>query len=59
MHKLVLSAVLGGVLLLALGSFALADEGSKNNADGRLIGYQEVPSVSSTGSGRVRRDDRR
>ncbi len=51
MHKLVLSAVLGGVLLLALGSFALADEGSKNNADGRLIGYQEVPSVSSTGSG--------
>ena len=35
MHRLVLSAVLGGVLLLALGSFALADEGSKNNADGR------------------------
>lgn len=51
MRKLVLFAGLGGALLLALGSFALADEGAKNNAGGRLIGYQEVPSVSSTGSG--------
>jgi len=51
MRKLVLVAGLGGALLLALGSFALADEGSRSNADGRLIGYQEVPSVSSTGSG--------
>ena len=50
MRKLVLFAGLGGVLLLGLGSFALADGGSKN-ARGKLIGYQEVPSVSSRGSG--------
>ena len=49
MRKLVLFAGLGGVLLLGLGSFALADGGS--NARGKLIGYQEVPSVSSGGSG--------
>ncbi|MGI9113317.1 MAG: CHRD domain-containing protein [Gaiellaceae bacterium] len=45
-----LFAGLGGVLLLGLGSFALADGGSKK-ASGKLIGYQEVPSVSSRGSG--------
>ncbi len=50
MRKLMLFAGLGGVLLLGLGSFALADSGSKN-ANGKLIGYQEVPSVSSRGSG--------
>jgi CHRD domain len=51
MRKFLLFAGLGGVLLLGVGSFALADEGSKNNAEGRLRGYQEVPAVSSTGSG--------
>ncbi len=51
MRKLVLFAGLGGILLLGLGSYALADGGSKN-ARGQLIGYQEVPSVSSRGSGR-------
>ena len=50
MRKLVLFAGLGGVLLLGLGSFALADGGSKH-ARGKLIGYQEVPAVSSRGSG--------
>lgn len=50
MRKLMLFAGLGGVLLLGLGSFALADGGSKK-ASGKLIGYQEVPSVSSRGSG--------
>jgi CHRD domain len=50
MRKLVLFAGLGGVLLLGLGSFALADGGAKH-ARGKLIGYQEVPSVSSRGSG--------
>jgi hypothetical protein len=50
MRKLVLFAGLGGVLLLGLGSFALADGGSKN-ARGELIGYQEVPSVSTAASG--------
>ncbi len=50
MRKLMLVAGLGGVLLLGLGSFALADGGSKN-ARGKLIGYQEVPSVSSRASG--------
>ena len=50
MRKLVLFAGLSGVLLLGLGSYALADGGSKH-ARGKLIGYQEVPSVSSHGSG--------
>ncbi len=50
MRKLVVLAGLGGVLLLALGSFALADGGS-NSTGGRLIGYQEVPSVSTVASG--------
>ncbi len=50
MRKLVLFAGLGGVLLLGLGSYALADGGSKH-ARGQLIGYQEVPSISSRGSG--------
>ncbi len=50
MRKLVLFAGLGGALLLGLGSYALADGGSKN-ARGHLIGYQEVPSVSSRASG--------
>jgi len=50
MRKLVIFAGLGGVLLLGLGSFALADGGSKN-VRGQLIGYQEVPSVSTAASG--------
>ena len=50
MRKLVLFAGLGGILLLGLGSYALADGGSKQ-ARGKLIGYQEVPSVSSKASG--------
>ncbi|MBA2332152.1 MAG: hypothetical protein H0V94_05110, partial [Actinobacteria bacterium] len=50
MRKLMLVAGLGGVLLFGLGSFALADGGSKN-ARGKLIGYQEVLSVSSRASG--------
>ena len=37
MRKLVVLAGLGGVLLLALGSYALADGGS-SNAGGRLVG---------------------
>jgi hypothetical protein len=50
MRKLVLLAGLGSVLLLALGSYALADGGSSSsNVD--LIGYQEVPSVSTAASG--------
>ena len=50
MRKLVLFAGLGGVLLLGLGSFALADGGSKN-VRGQLIGYEEVPAVSTAASG--------
>ena len=50
MRKFVLLGTLGGVLLLGLGSFALAD-GGRNNADGRLMGYQEVPAVSTVASG--------
>jgi hypothetical protein len=50
MRKLVLVAVAGGVLVLALGTYALAGGGS-GDSDGRLIGYQEVPSVSTVASG--------
>jgi len=50
MGKLAVLAALGGVLLLALGSYALADGGS-GNARGALIGYEEVPSVSTAASG--------
>lgn len=50
LRKLAVLAGLGGVLLLALGSYALADGGSKD-ARGTLIGYQEVPSVSTAASG--------
>ena len=53
MRKLVLLAGLGGVLLLAVGSYALADGGS-NDAGGRLTGYQEVPSVSTAASGELK-----
>ena len=50
MRKLVLLAGLGGVLLLALGSYAFAVGGS-NDSGGRLTGYQEVPSVSTVAKG--------
>ncbi len=50
MRKLVLFAALGGMLVLGVGWFALAD-GGRNEANGKLIGYQEVPSVSSVASG--------
>ncbi len=50
MRKLVLFAALGGVLVLGVGSFALAD-GGRDKAGGKLIGYQEVPSVSTRASG--------
>ena len=51
MRKLAVLAGLGGVLLLALGSYALAGEGSKQARAGKLVGYQEVPSVSTRASG--------
>jgi CHRD domain len=60
MRKLVLLAGLSSVLLLALGSYALADGGS-SRSNVRLIGYQEVPSVSTAASGEFKakiRDDR-
>jgi len=50
MRKLVLVAALSGVLVFGLGSYALADGGS-NGANGKLTGYQEVPSVSTVASG--------
>jgi hypothetical protein len=50
MRKLVLVAATGGVLMLALGTYALAGGGS-GGGNGRLIGYQEVPSVSTVASG--------
>jgi len=51
MRKLAVLAGLGGVLLLALGSYALAGGGSNNARGGKLVGYQEVPSVSTAASG--------
>ena len=50
MRKFLLLAGFGGVLVLGIGSYALADGGS-NNIRGRLGSYQEVPAVSSTASG--------
>jgi hypothetical protein len=50
--------VLGVVGALGLGSYALAGEGSKK-AQGDLTGYEEVPALSTPGSGefRARIDD--
>ena len=42
MRKLAVLAGLGGVLLLALGSYALAGGGSNNARGGKLVGYQEA-----------------
>jgi hypothetical protein len=53
MRKLVLLAGLGSVLLLAVGSYALADGGSSRSSV-RMIGYEEVPSVSTAASGEFR-----
>lgn len=49
-RSLVLTAVvLGGVLLVA--SLGIASGGKKNLRSGDLIGYEEVPSISTRGTG--------
>ncbi len=64
MRKLVFAAVVGGSLLVALvgGSFALAKDDKGGDARAKLIGYNEVPSVSTVAKGhfraRIDRDDR-
>jgi hypothetical protein len=55
LRRLTFHAALIGALLLAFGagSYALADGGSSRLND-RLIGYEEVPSVSTAASGEFR-----
>jgi hypothetical protein len=54
MRKLLFAAVVGGSLLVALvgGSFALAkDDDRHRDAKAKLIGYDEVPSISTLARG--------
>jgi CHRD domain-containing protein len=57
---LYVSIAAAAVAALAVGSLAIAGSGTKN-ASGDLIGYQEVPAVSSAGTGsfhaKVNQDD--
>jgi CHRD domain len=48
LHVAVVAALL---LVLGAGSYAVAGDGRKN-IDENLIGYEEVPSISTTGNGR-------
>ncbi len=50
------AAVVGGSLLVALvgGSFALAKDDRGGNAKAKLIGYNEVPSISTVAKGEFR-----
>lgn len=56
MRKLVFAAVIGASLLVALvgGSFALAKNDKGGQAHAKLIGYNEVPSVSTLAKGKFR-----
>ena len=56
MRKLLFAAVIGGSLLVALvgGSFALAKNDKGGHARAKLIGYDEVPSVSTLARGAFR-----
>ncbi len=63
MRKLLFAAVIGGSVLVALvgGSFALAKNDKGGDARAKLIGYNEVPSISTLAKGAFRaeidRDD--
>ena len=56
MRKLLFAAVIGGSLLVALvgGSFALAKGDKGRDAQAKLIGYNETPSVSTVARGKFR-----
>ena len=56
MRRLMFAAVVGGSLLVALiaGSFALANGDGKGQARAKLIGYNEVPSISTLATGEFR-----
>jgi CHRD domain len=51
MRKLVILAALAGLAMLVVGSFAIAGDNDSKNARGDMNGYQEVPSISTTGLG--------
>ncbi len=54
MRKLIVLAVAGGALLLALGSYAIAGGGSRDFKGKELSGYSENPDVSSVAAGSFR-----
>lgn len=56
MRKLLFAAAIGGSLLVALvgGSFALAKNDKDGDARAKLIGYSEVPSISTLAKGTFR-----
>ncbi len=56
MRKLLFAAVIGASLLVALvgGSFALAKNDKGGHTRAKLIGYSEVPSVSTLAKGHFR-----
>ena len=56
MRKLLFAAVIGASLLVALvgGSFALAKDDKRGGVRAKLIGYNEVPSVSTAAKGQFR-----
>jgi hypothetical protein len=55
MHKPIIAAALATCTLAALASLAVAnDERGRDRIEARLKGFQEVPAVSSTASGRFK-----
>lgn len=54
MRKLIALAAVGGALVLALGTYALAGAGSKDFKAKDLSGYAENPDVSSIAAGSFR-----
>ncbi len=54
MRKLIALAAVGGALVLALGTYALAGAGSKDFKAKDLSGYAENPDVSSVAAGSFR-----
>ena len=47
-------AIMGAIAVGVLAAIGAADGGSNSNARTNLIGYLEVPSISTTGEGRFR-----
>jgi CHRD domain len=50
--KLHVTAIVVLLLALGAGSYAIAGDGNRSNINENLIGYQEVPSISTVATGR-------